>query len=327
MSAAQKFLFDRTFEVPEEPQDIPTPETQEPEQPEEPEIVVPTFSEEDVEAARQEGFAAGREEGIREATGTFEKQAVDTFERLEQLLPDLFNSLREIRESSTQIGISVAAAMARKLLPDMASRNALGEFERMIGEVLERISEEPRLTIRVNAEMAEEIKGKVERMLADKGFNGNAVVTVDDAMPTGDCRLEWANGGAIRDHASLWKEIDDIIAANLGAEARDFARSERGTALPGDEKPIANTEEPAAQADPGTDQDIVPPAGDEQGFVANQGTGDNEMNMPIEETEMPNDETPGADGGADMPAPDTHEGAPTTNADDTTAADEAPNTQ
>ena len=49
MTAVRKFLFENSFDD------------------EEPEEVVPTFSEEEVNAAREEGFAAGEEEGIREA--------------------------------------------------------------------------------------------------------------------------------------------------------------------------------------------------------------------------------------------------------------------
>ena len=57
MTAVRKFLFERTFDdvMPE------VVEEQEPEE-EEPEEVIPTFSEEEVNAAREEGFAAGKEE-------------------------------------------------------------------------------------------------------------------------------------------------------------------------------------------------------------------------------------------------------------------------
>ena len=73
MSAAEKFMFDLTFdnevEEPlehEESDGITTVD-------EEPEVIIPTFSEEDVETAKKQGFEAGKEEGLAATTEVLTK--------------------------------------------------------------------------------------------------------------------------------------------------------------------------------------------------------------------------------------------------------------
>jgi flagellar assembly protein FliH len=59
----------------------------------------------------------------------------------------------------------------------------------------------------------------IEKMSAPAeahGFAGQISVVGDSAMMEGDCRLSWAGGGATRDSAATWREIDAAVARILG---------------------------------------------------------------------------------------------------------------
>jgi flagellar assembly protein FliH len=49
------------------------------------------------------------------------------------------------------------------------------------------------------------------------GFSGRLVVMGDPEIALGDCRLEWVDGGLVRDRAATAAEIDRRIAAFLAA--------------------------------------------------------------------------------------------------------------
>ena len=55
------------------------------------------------------------------------------------------------------------------------------------------------------------------------GFGGRLVVMGDPEIAPGDCRLEWVDGGVVRDRAAIAAEIDERIAAYLAARGPNGA--------------------------------------------------------------------------------------------------------
>ena len=50
------------------------------------------------------------------------------------------------------------------------------------------------------------------------GFSGRLVVMGDPDIALGDCRLEWVDGGIVRNEAAIAAEIDRRIAAFAAAQ-------------------------------------------------------------------------------------------------------------
>ncbi len=210
MSTVRKFTFDLDFDAPVEPVK-PEPEVDE----QEPEEVIPTFSEEEVEQARTEGFDAGKEEGRREAADATEQKLLETIEQACEKLADVYNTQTDANRQIGREMISVATAIAKKMFPDLNSRNALGEVERVVQETLKAVTEEPRIQIMVNPELREPLTERLGTMTHRAGFEGKVFVNPDPSMPLGDCRIEWSNGAAVRNVEEMWEMIDKIIDENL----------------------------------------------------------------------------------------------------------------
>ncbi len=214
MPAAKKFMFDTRFDEeprPEEPAEVveEEPEAEEAEE-------APTFSQDDVNAARDEGFAAGRDQGVREAAGVTERMTAEALGAVGERLAELFRIQQETNTATAADAVAVAAAVVRKLFPDLSRRNALGEVERLIEDVMDTMMGEPRVTIRVDAELHTALEEHVAGLATRHGFEGQIDVVADPELPAGDCRIEWRNGGAERNSDALWQEIDLIVARNLG---------------------------------------------------------------------------------------------------------------
>ena len=253
MSTVRKFTFDRDFGAPEEPEEAEIEEVEE-----EPEVIIPTFSEEDIASERSEGFVEGLEQGRKEAADATEQKLLETIEQACDKIGEIYSAQAEANQEIAAEMISVSTAISKKMFPDLNARNALGEVERVVQETLKAITEEPRVQIIVNPDLRELLTERLATMTHRAGFDGKVFVNGDPSLILGDCRIEWSNGAAIRDSEELWEMIDEIIERNLhgtpddedenGEAEQDEAVAEASPA-PLDSPEIDQTSEPDTQAE------------------------------------------------------------------------------
>ncbi|MBL6945281.1 MAG: hypothetical protein ISR47_01440 [Rhodospirillales bacterium] len=223
MTAVRKFLFDTDFSEP----DPPTPAEKAAEEAaaaaaeEEPsdesvvEEIVPTFSQEEVDAARETGFTAGREEGVREAAEATERHIADAVTLIGERVEGLFAAHMEAVDKIQTSAIVVVSALARKVLPAFSEREGLGEIERLASTILHRLRVEPRVVFIVNDTLRDAVNERLANLPETRTFAGTVEVVGDPNVATGDCRIEWADGGAERNAAEMLADIERIIAQNV----------------------------------------------------------------------------------------------------------------
>ena len=289
MATVKKFTFDLDFDAPEEPE---TPEIEEIEE-EEPEIIVPSFSEEELEQARAESFEAGKEEGRKEAANATEQRLLEVLESASEQLNSIYTTQGEANHEIGREMISVSTAIAKKMFPDLNARNALGEVERVVQETLKAVTEEPRIQIMVNPELREPLTERLGTMTHRAGFEGKVFVNPNPAMPLGDCRIEWSNGAAVRDADELWTMIEGIIEHNLHGPEDDEDDGE-------------DTEASDAAAAPEPVEDAVPemPEQSDDGTENAALTEDAVDQSPSWETEIGESAEANTQAAPDMPAID-----------------------
>lgn len=224
MSTTRKFLFERSFDDtfhrqeeplppvrPAEPEPEPEPQQLEPAPPPE-----PTFSQAELLQAHEDGygdgFAAGKAAAENAAAIRLEATLSSVADALTGLLDHAVASAGERRAEAIEIALSIA----RKLLPAQERRHGLAEVEAMVADCVAELIEEPRLVIRLNDEMLDPVAGRIDELTTARGFAGKVVLLADAALGYGDCRIEWADGGAERIGERLWHDIDRITARVLG---------------------------------------------------------------------------------------------------------------
>ena len=228
MPVVEKFLFDRIFDE-LEPIKVAKPidggiEDKSLLMPE-PEIEIPTYSEEDVAQARQEGLNAGKEEARAETLNGIEMKISDSLDVIGNRLANLNQMQADSIARISEDAASLAFAVAKKIFPVLNEKGALEEVTTVIEDVLQRLVQEPRISIKVAIEQSEKIKERVDNYVQEKGFDGNISVIGEENLSPGDVTIEWSDGSASRNSASLIEEIDDIIAQNLGISAVSEAQS------------------------------------------------------------------------------------------------------
>jgi flagellar assembly protein FliH len=207
MALAEKFLFDFSFDAPggdARQRGVVTP-------------AEPVFTRLELDAAtalaRDEGHAAG----MAEALSQRERQVSDALSAIAERLGTLLAEKASADRESERNTIELTRAIASKLFPAMLRKGALAELEAIVIQCMHDTIGEPRLVLRVPDAIFEAAQQRIVPLAASNGYPGKVIILVDETLGASDCRVEWADGGAERDTARSWRDIDTAITRALGA--------------------------------------------------------------------------------------------------------------
>jgi len=211
MGHFEKFLFDTSFDAEQSAKAKAAAAAQAAAE----EPPAPTFSEEELETARRAAFVEGQAAGFAEAEASHAKRLALAVETLPPLFAQLAQDIAAEADKRRRETLDAALTVVRKLFPQLARSHGLEEAHAVIEQCLERLRDEPRVVIRCADEDLDALRERVEQSAAKGGYEGKLVFLADERLAPGDLRIEWADGGAERDQAALWKEIDAVIARTL----------------------------------------------------------------------------------------------------------------
>lgn len=215
MVAITKFLFDTDFATGDEAARLaPRPDTR-------------RFSANELEAAKAEAHAAGIAAGRAAAEQDIARRVADACAVVGARFDDLMKAVALRHEAQSREAIAAAVEIARRLLPSLGKREAIGEVEALIRECLTRLDDEPRLVVRVADELLDAVRQRIDQVTAATGYTGRVILLADPALKPGDARVEWADGGAERDSAAIWRDIDSAIQRFVEGGAGEPAASQQ----------------------------------------------------------------------------------------------------
>lgn len=174
------------------------------------------FTEDDLARVRAEGFAEGREQASREAAQSMERRLTEALETVGECLHETIRGKEEAHSAIARDANEIAIAIARRMVPELYRRNAAAEIEYMVTAVLSQVLEPAELTVRIAERLAEPLRERIEQLAETHGIGDRVRIKADPSLTDGDCRIEWPGGGAERNAAALWSEIEAIVEKNLG---------------------------------------------------------------------------------------------------------------
>lgn len=180
-------------------------------------VVTETAMSEMLAAARREGEAAGFAAGELSATARAAKQLTTAAEALAGKAATMAATIDDARKQAIAESVTLAHSVARKLAGGLIARQPTVEIEALIAECLATLNAVPHLVIRCRPELADAVRDIATQRIASSGFTGRLVVMGDPDIALGDARLEWADGGVVRDIRKLSAEIDARIAEYFAA--------------------------------------------------------------------------------------------------------------
>lgn len=215
MAKPHKYMFDLDFDPP-----VPhAPKAKEPahvEEPAEPALPPsPTFTEDELQVARDAAYEQGRQAGIAEAAASTERSLAEAMVALSNRVAELRAAEQQSAEGNLRTAVRVSMAVLKKMLPAACEAHAFGEVTHVVEECVGHILDEPRIIVRVSPALVEPVRERLEAVAVDQGFEGRVVVQAHQGLPPGDARVEWTDGGAERDQARLMRDIDEAVERSL----------------------------------------------------------------------------------------------------------------
>ena len=113
--------------------------------------------------------------------------------------------------------VDVAVAVARKLCTELVSREPLGEIMALVSDCFSHLVATPHLVVRINTQLYEAAREKIERLAAQSGFEGRLVILAEPEIASGDCRIEWADGGVVLDRAAIEAKITELVGRYMAS--------------------------------------------------------------------------------------------------------------
>ena len=212
MAAQAKYLFDQDF----------APDAKAAEKAMAPAELAIMLAEAESKGYR-DGFAAAEKEGTAVAT----RRMAVAFEQIGDALDRLARGLATIEGRLATESVELAAAIARKLAPELVLREPFAEIAALAADCFRHLVAAPHVVVRVNDALHGAAREKLEQTTRAGGFDGRLVVMAEPDIALGDCRIEWADGGIKRDSAATQTVIDEAVARYIAGRRGEPANSEK----------------------------------------------------------------------------------------------------
>jgi flagellar assembly protein FliH len=202
MSAPAKFLFDTDFSAPDRMRERPA---------------TPSEVAQKVAAAEARAYRAGYDAALREARAESDRRSALALEEIAIAIKGLAARVASVETRMETEAVDVAVAVARKLCSELIGREPLGEVMALVGDCFAQLVATPHLVVRINDQLYEAAHEQIEKLSKQCGFAGRLVILAEPEIESGDCRLEWADGGVVLERAAIDAKINELVGRYIAS--------------------------------------------------------------------------------------------------------------
>jgi flagellar assembly protein FliH len=202
MAAPAKFLFDMDFSAPDKAREKPA-----------------TASEiaQKVAAAEARAYRDGYEAAQREAKAESDRRTALALEEIGLGIRGIVARFAGIEIRMETEAVDVAVAVARKLCSELIAAEPLTEITGLVKDCFSHLVATPHLVVRISEQLYEAARERIERLSKQSGFEGRLVILAEPGIETGDCRIEWADGGVVLERAAIEAKINELVARYIAS--------------------------------------------------------------------------------------------------------------
>ena len=202
MAAPAKFLFDMDFSAPDKSRERPA-----------------TAAEvaQKVAAAEGRAYRDGYDAGQREAKAESDRRTALALEEIRLAIQGIAARFAGVETRMETEAVDVAVAVARKLCSQLVAAEPLGEITALVSDCFSHLVSTPHLVVRINDSLYEAAQQQIARLAKQSGFEGRLVILAEPDIETGDCRIEWADGGVVLERAAIEAKISELVGRYIAS--------------------------------------------------------------------------------------------------------------
>jgi len=202
MAAPAKFMFDMDFSAPDRMRERPA---------------TPAEIAQKIAAAESRAYRDGFDAAQREAKAESDRRSALALEEIGINIKGIAQRFSGIETRMETEAVDVAVAVARKLCSTLIAAEPLGEITALVKDCFSHLVSTPHLVVRINESLYEAAHERIERMAKQSGFEGRLVILAEPEIGTGDCRIEWADGGVVLERAAIETKIDELVGRYIAS--------------------------------------------------------------------------------------------------------------
>jgi len=201
MAAPAKFLFDMDFSAPDRRERAATPA----------EVA------QKIAAAEARAYRDGYDAALREAKVESDRRVALALEEIGIAFRGIAARFSGVETRMETEAVDVAVAVARKLCSELIAREPLGEVTALVSDCFAQLVSTPHLVVRINDTLYEAAHDRIERLAKQSGFAGRLVILAEPEIESGDCRIEWADGGVVLERAAIEAKINELVGRYIAS--------------------------------------------------------------------------------------------------------------
>src|ERR1700742_3314759 len=201
MAAPAKFLFDTDFAAPDRTRDRAS---------------AAEVAQKDA-AAEARAYRDGYDAAQREAKAESDRRVALALETIGVAIKGIAAGFSGIETRMETEAVDIAVAVARKLATELFAREPLGEITALVSDCFAQLVATPHLVVRINDQLYETAHARIETLAKQSGFAGRLIILAEPEIATGDCRIEWADGGVVRERATIEAKINDLVGRYMAS--------------------------------------------------------------------------------------------------------------
>jgi flagellar assembly protein FliH len=201
MAAPAKFLFDTDFAAPDRVRDR----------------VNAVEVAQKVADAEARAYRDGYDAALRETRVESDRRVALALETIGVAIKGIAAGLSGVEQRMETEAVDVAVAVARKLATELIAREPLGEITSLVADCFAQLVSTPHIVVRINEALYDAAHARIETLAKQSGFAGRLVILAEPDIQTGDCRIEWADGGVVRERATIEAKISELVGRYIAS--------------------------------------------------------------------------------------------------------------
>ncbi|MES2752145.1 MAG: FliH/SctL family protein [Pseudomonadota bacterium] len=202
MGAPAKFLFDLDFGAPDVAKERAATKSEIAQQ---------------IAEAEARAYRAGYEAARLEAKAESDRRAALALEEIGIAIKSIAGRFSTIENRMETEAVDVALAVARKLCVELMAAEPLTEIMALVSDCFRHLTSTPHIVVRINNELYDAARERIEQLAKRSGFEGRLVILAEPDIATGDCKIEWADGGVTLDSATIEAKINELVGRYLAS--------------------------------------------------------------------------------------------------------------
>ena len=173
-----------------------------------------SYTPEEVQAERAQAFAEGERSVVARTEQAAAAALADIAGTVKAALPALTKLAHEHRTASAELALACGRAIAAAALEKFPEAPVAAALESLARE----IESQPRLIVRVNGEMVERSRARLDDLARSLGYPGQILVKDEPRLPPAGFILDWGDGRAEFDPIQASARVEADLRTALAAE-------------------------------------------------------------------------------------------------------------